>query len=800
VQANIAASGTADSFIRASHVTKTRHAHQVTAACLYTLLHQAYDQHKISEATALCFDDWCLQRVEESVHFDFWLKTLSLEVLMLLYVRSLREGNFQLYVQTLAQLLPWMFAMDHTHYSRWLSVHVRDMMALSEKHPEVLDEFNAGKFVVHKTTNKFSAIAIDQCHEQNNAIVKGSGGAVGLTENPAALKRWMVTGPEIARMVTEFEVLSAPGRPAEDTEVYHHEQQPAVQAAFLSDVKSLTKTIEDQGNPFLEEGNTLLVLDTKDIADSCVADTVRQIEVLGKEQYKSFADERLDHPTKPVTELLSRNKLPLFSRPPVKAQSKQKMQLAALKSDCSLFSRLYVSCQTRNGDLDQFFSHENQAAPPSLAESGRMRLGTKADLLRCITPRESEAEAATPAVDAVFLDGACVVQMLNPGTAKTFQDYADSVFMPYVSSQLSKTERVDVIWDEYKPDSLKGMTRQNRGKGSRRRVAPSTAIPKNWKDFLRVDENKSELFTFLSRQIASTPTDDGKEVYATDGTAVLCSVEADLTKLAPCYQEEADTRLFLHVADAVQKGRKRVTVRSVDTDVVVLAVASFEKVGAEEMWVAFGSGTNFRYIAVHELVTTLGPRTCGSLGVFHAFTGCDTVSAFAGRGKKTAWDTWSVYSDVTEAFEELLQMPSEISETSMSLLERFVVLIYSRTSDIMGVNEARKQLFTQKSRSLENIPPTLAALKQHVKRAAFQANVWNQTLCASPELPSPSDWGWTKEGAVWQPLWTTLPEASESCYELIHCGCKKECSGRCRCSKAALKCTALCHCGGDCRN
>ena len=31
-----------------------------------------------------------------------------------------------------------------------------------------------------------------QNHEQENEISKGGGGAVGLTDNPAALKHWMV--------------------------------------------------------------------------------------------------------------------------------------------------------------------------------------------------------------------------------------------------------------------------------------------------------------------------------------------------------------------------------------------------------------------------------------------------------------------------------------------------------------------------------------------------------------------------------------------------------------------------------
>ena len=58
---------------------------------------------------------------------------------------------------------------------------------------------------MHKTSNKFSATAINHCHEQNNGIVKDSGGAIGLTNNPKSLKRLMVAGPEVSRMITKFE-------------------------------------------------------------------------------------------------------------------------------------------------------------------------------------------------------------------------------------------------------------------------------------------------------------------------------------------------------------------------------------------------------------------------------------------------------------------------------------------------------------------------------------------------------------------------------------------------------------------
>ena len=57
---------------------------------------------------------------------------------------------------------------------------------------------------------------------------------------------------------------------------------------------------------------------------------------------------------------------------------------------------------------------------------------------------------------------------------------------------------------------------------------------------------------------------------------------------------------------------------------------------------------------------------------------------------------------MTEAFEKLLRMPSDVSKESMSLLERFIVLMYDRASNIIEVNDAKNQLFVEKSRALSN--------------------------------------------------------------------------------------------------
>ena len=313
----------------------------------------------------------------------------------------------------------------------------------------------------------------------------------------------------------------------------------------------------------------------------------------------------------------------------------------------------------------------------------------------------------------MILDGTAVVQMQNCGTTRTFKDYGELVFALYISAQLEKCNRVDLVWDVYVLASLKASTRQKRGKGTRKRVAASTVMPKNWNPlYVSMRTKLNCLRSCHPKQFAFTwylLLADRKELYATDGS----HIDSCLAHLAPCSQE-ADTRLPLHAADAMQKGCKKVDIRTVDTDVLVLDAASFSKTGPDERWVTFGVGTNYQYIAAHEMVATMTPTKCLSLPVLHAFTGCDTVSSFASKAKKTAWETWKSFSEVNGAFKELQCMPGETSNESMELLERFMVLMYNRTSEATEVNDTRRQLFTQKSRTLENIPPTQAALKQHI--------------------------------------------------------------------------------------
>ena len=704
-------------------------------------MNEAHSSYEESLDESLSFDEW--QKHMETMYpqFFYWSRTLDIELLFLQFLKSQREANFLLYTETLTGILPLLFTTDHFHYARWLSVHLADMQQLQDKCPSIHTEFMNGNFVTQKTKKRFSALAHDQIHEQLNAVVKGEGGAIGLTESDSRLRRWMVAGPEICRITTEYKAkLSLLADPSEN----HHEQIPSVQKAFQNDV-SLARVINDLGNPFQEDTEDLYNIDTKVVIADEGVQAVRNAQDIGQTQFEEFMEHKLAG-TDAFYETLKKNKLMFFKVGSKSANSsKAKQKEAATKDDLELFSQLYISCQTRGADLDNFFEHENHAWPPSLAENNcDMHHGNKADLLDCIEPF-APRPPDTPNVDVKIFDGAALIHALDPtksnANVKTFDDYARKVFHPYLVRQFEWVERVDVIWDEYKASSLKAGVRNMRGTGTALHISGNTRVPVNWKNFLRVDSNKRELFRFLTASINDLIIPEGKMIISTNGENVICVPPTeDIDQLQPCTHEEADYRMVLHTAHAHQAGHNSIMIHATDTDVVVLAISAASDLPETELWLAFGHGNNFRYIAAHGIANQLGSVLSKSLLFLHAISGCDTVSSFCGIGKKTAWGVLRSMPHIWSVFRRLSNTPSEITEQDMAEIERFAVVLYKKTSPLSKVNKARKQLFSTGTRKIEKIPPTKAALQEHVKRAAYQAgHVWGQALIPNPVLPSPSD-------------------------------------------------------------
>ena len=211
-----------------------------------------------------------------------------------------------------------------------------------------------------------------------------------------------------------------------------------------------------------------------------------------------------------------------------------------------------------------------------------------------------------------------------------------------------------------------------------------------------------------------------------------------------CNLEEADERIFLHVQRAA-KTYESVLVKTIDSDIVVIALYAYQHIqNLNELWIEFGVGKSLQFIPIHEISNGLGPSVCNAYLFFHSFSGCDTTSSFSGRGKKSFHETWKLLPKLTPIFYKLSSTanPEEILTDDYKTLERFIVTLYSSTINTEEVDVARRILFTTRSRSVENIPPTSEALKQHVKRSALQAIKWRRCISDDCSLLDPLLWGW----------------------------------------------------------
>ena len=78
----------------------------------------------------------------------------------------------------------------------------------------------------------------------------------------------------------------------------------------------------------------------------------------------------------------------------------------------------------------------------------------------------------------------------------------------------------------------------------------SSRLPGSWNNFLRLDDNKTELFEFLATHIEMTEA--ANRIVATKGENVVSNIDINMEGLSPCTHIEADTRLFIHAKDAAR--------------------------------------------------------------------------------------------------------------------------------------------------------------------------------------------------------------------------------------------------------
>jgi len=489
-----------------------------------------------------------------------------------------------------------------------------------------------------------------------------------------------------------------------------------------------------------------------------------------------------------------------------------------------MFLRLLaVNCK-KKVPLKRVLSYENASVPPSIfTEQGVMVSCVKSDFmhkLEELVPGEKIVKIT--ACDAVIFDGHAVIQQLTPPTSSTtnvtFQEMA-ARFVAHVLKPLEgmpatgKTD-IHVTFDRYVDLSAKQQTRGERGDGQAGivyHIQPEVSIPKNWKQFLKTGQNKTNLaeyYTAYMTERAGASLTEQQTLYISggQGETALRVTKDGCSESEPLKSnhEEADTRMCVHARVAAENGADHIVISSPDTDVLVLLLHHRPAISASEVFFFTGREGKHadltRYIPVHQIHDSLETSQLNILLPVYCLTGCDTISSFWGHGKKAVYRLMMQKSDAFQDLSQLgtnlvLRKPEKVAAT------KFVCNLYGKT-DCDSLNALRCEKTSRKSVPAKKLPPTDDSFYLHLQRCIYQLRIWREAVVPMMEVLNPTEFGYEKttDGTALRPKMMSQPPAAPELLNDLVCNCPPgSCDTEgCKCLENGQPCTAACNCEAMC--
>ena len=407
-----------------------------------------------------------------------------------------------------------------------------------------------------------------------------------------------------------------------------------------SDVLKVMELLKSLADPFDVNMAELINISSGVVASDDVRDDLLNVKEVGDQNAINFMENRLICEEPDIFSPIKQNKSKTFKSMSKNVRTKSATgNILCLKNDRNLFARLLLIGKDREIDLKEILSYPLRSFPMPLATfDGGLVKTCKAKLLHKIESETPNVLVEKPSENnTLVVDGMALLQSLK-GIPKTFKDVADVVLKQLISTAVfHSSKRVDFVTDRYPSLSTKTAEREKRassGTQAFKIYGPTQDVPKQWKKFMSLGQNKEQLVEILFQCWCDANPDALRNVQLLVAHKNLCHriqrkkniLEITLLPELTCDHEEADTRLLLHAKHAAAHRFQDVVIRSPDTDVFIIAIASPVTCN---MFFDTGVGNNRRILSISQCRKSLGDRWSKALLGFHIFTGKITLKLFS---------------------------------------------------------------------------------------------------------------------------------------------------------------------------
>ena len=280
------------------------------------------------------YDEMLSDPTENGHSAAFWMSLISMAQIFLNFQKSIKTGNWQLHLQSISSMLPWM----HAKLQPSFNLNLCTQQNLEKALPNICKKFLAGNFSLRRKLGSFNKVPSDQVIEQTiNKDQKGSGGTVSFSISESTVQRWIVSNHIISRILGDFQQsLDLLGEDNKCKDLL------AFRMKFDEDkVKSAYDLLTSRGNPFRpSESLTNLSGVTLSVIE-CSMICYRQKKLRGI-SYKSSLLRELNQIKKSFCAPIKQNKLQTFSSLRISKDVKVNEKTVTVKSSYQVFSRFMI--------------------------------------------------------------------------------------------------------------------------------------------------------------------------------------------------------------------------------------------------------------------------------------------------------------------------------------------------------------------------------------------------------------------------------------------------------------------------
>ena len=656
---------------------------------------------------------------------EHWIENLIKPVLlMMMFVKAEREGDFALHLLCCRRMMPYFFAAKHVNYARYGICYINTMEKLP---PEVLNQFmNGDEHVMRHQEGIWNAIWSDMMIETSYMkIGKGPAGVIGFTTSSTTMSVWAKSMHAQTTYLSELHSCSG-GKISQQT-THKMESKARIDADEVdrSKLRSYLKNCIHPLDTDCHTENQLCNIVTGQIAEENV--NVNKSVMNGKALMTKF------------TEKLPQGFRSTISSTVITMTDTKRQKKSPGKEQYSIesiFSRVCYLMSIGQIDTKDLFSYELSPFPTSLCyESGLPHYTTtKSDLknaLKCVVSNRNIK------FDSIIIDGnAMLHSAIHWPKGAEVKKLVEAV-SAYIFTILKEAD-VYLIFDRYYTLSIKSDTRRYR-QGmyiKEHKLMETTQLPSK-EAALGSIKNKTQLIELISMGLLSMAKSREFQqklvVTSAKPDPLQCqnghiTVREDLRTT----HEEADVIIPMQLESAISEGRRNIAINCEDTDVFVLICHLYQKHEWESNVFMKGFSKDTNLISIQKTVANHAD-IMPYLPACHILTGCDTVPQMFRIRKKKA-----LAAGKQVPLEKFMQRDSTEAEY-MPEAKRFVAACYGckRTSSsenrkVIWEKKAVTQKMTSKGIDLKSLPPTDECLELNIQRARFQLMLWDASLDGSP--------------------------------------------------------------------